>query len=141
MDEILRRVLVHRDLLEHDLPLLVELAERGREDHVGHHRDRLLDVPVGHAGVDDGVLARGGGVQLGAHRVERLGDLLRVVRARSLEQEVLDEMRHPGTIGTLVARPGADPEPERDGTDARHVLRDHALAGIELGEDVLLHVV
>ena len=140
MDEILRGVLVHRDLLEHDLALLVDLGEHGSEDHVGHHLEGRLDVAVGDAGVDDGVLARRRGVELGAHRVERLGDLLRVVRARSLEQEVLDEMRHPGAVGTLVARPGADPEPERDGTDARHVLRDHALAGIELGEDVLLHV-
>ena len=47
--ELLRRVLVHRDLLEHDLALLVELGEGRREDHVGHHLDRLLDVPVGHA--------------------------------------------------------------------------------------------
>ena len=37
VDEILRRVLDHRDLLEHDLALRVELGERRREDHVGHH--------------------------------------------------------------------------------------------------------
>ena len=76
--ELLRGVLVHRDLLEHDLPLLVDLREGGREDHVGDHLERLLDVVVGDPRVDDGVLARGGGVQLGAHRVEGLRDLLRV---------------------------------------------------------------
>ena len=101
--------------------------------------ERLLDVPVGHARVDDGVLARGRGVQLGAHRVERLGDLLRVVGARALEQQVLDEVRDAGAVVALVARAGADPEAERDRADARHLLRDHPLARVELGEDVLLH--
>ncbi len=75
--ELLRRVLVHRDLLEHDLALLVDLGEGGREDHVRHHLERRLDVVIGDARVDDGVLARGRRVQLGAHRVERLRDLLR----------------------------------------------------------------
>ena len=139
MHELLRRVLVHRDLLEHDLPFLVELGERRREDHVGHHLESLLDMPVGYARVDDRVLARGRGVQLRAHRVERLGDLLRVVRARALEEKVLDEVGDAGAVGTLVARAGADPEAERHRPDARHLLRDHALARVELREDVLLH--
>ena len=52
VDELLRRVLVHRDLLEHDLALGVELGERRREDHVGHHVDRRLEVRVRHARVD-----------------------------------------------------------------------------------------
>ena len=137
--ELLRRVLVHRDLLEHDLALLVELGERRREDHVGHHLERCVDVPVGDARVDDGVLARGRGVQLRAHRVEGLRDLLRVVGARALEEEVLDEVRDAGAIGALVARAGADPEAERHRADARHLLGDHALARVQLGEDVLLH--
>ena len=77
--ELLRRVLVHRDLLEHDLALLVEVGERRREHHVGHHLHRFLDVAVGHARIDDGVLARGRCVQLRAHRVEGLCDLLGVV--------------------------------------------------------------
>ncbi len=47
--ELLWCVVVHRDLLEHDLALLVELGERRREHHVGHHRERLFDVFVGHA--------------------------------------------------------------------------------------------
>ena len=51
--ELLRRVLVHRDLLEHDLALGVELDEERREDHVAHHVERLLQVVVGDAGIDD----------------------------------------------------------------------------------------
>ena len=139
VDELLRRVLVHGDLLEDDVALLVELAEAGREDHVRHHLDRGVDVPVRDARVDDGVLPRGGGVQLRPHRVEGLGDLLRVVRARPLEQEVLDEVGDAGAVVPLVAGARADPEADRDGADARHPLGDDALARIELGEDVLLH--
>ena len=81
VDELLRRVLVHRDLLEHDLALGVEVVEVRREDHVAHHVERGLDMAVGHAREDDGVLARGGGVQLAAEPVEDLGDLERVVAA------------------------------------------------------------
>jgi hypothetical protein len=123
VDEFLRRVLVHRDLLEHHLPLVVELGEPRYEDHIRHHAERLLDVPVGYPAVDDGVLPRGRGVQLGTHRVERLGDLLRVAGARPLEEEVLDEVRDAGTVVALVARAGADPEAERDGADAPDPLR------------------
>ena len=75
VDELLRRVLVHRDLLEHDLALGVELVEERREDHVAHHVERRLEVDVGHARVDDGVLARRRGVELAAELVEDLGDL------------------------------------------------------------------
>jgi len=55
--ELLRRVVVHRDLLEHDITLLVDLGERRREHHVGHHLERRVDVPIRNARVDDGVLA------------------------------------------------------------------------------------
>ena len=77
--ELLRRVLVHRDLLEHDLALGVELGERRREDHVAHHVHRRLEVVVGDARVDERVLARRRGVQLAAEPVEDLGDLERAV--------------------------------------------------------------
>ncbi len=139
VDELLRRVLVHGDLLEDDLALRVELRERRREDHVGHDVDRRVEVRVRHARVDHRVLARRCGVQLAAEPVERLGDLLRGVRRRALEEQVLDEMRDARALVLLVARTGADPVAERDGADARHALGDHALAGIELGDLVLLH--
>ena len=137
--ELLRRVLVHRDLLEHHLALLVDLGEGGREDHVGHHLERRLHVVIGDARVDDGVLPRGRGVQLGAHRVERLGDLLRVEAPRALEQQVLDEVRDAGAVGALVARADVDPEAERDRAHARDPLGDDPLPGVELAEDDLLH--
>ena len=139
MDEVLRRVLDHRDLLEDDLPLRVDVGERRREDHVGHHVQRVLEVAVGDAGVHDRVLAGGGRVQLAAHLVEDLGDLLGLVRARALEEQVLDEVRDARLRVGLVARAGADPEPERHRADAVDPLGDQALAGVELREDVFLH--
>ena len=45
----------------------------------------------------------------------------------------------PARSSVLVARAGADPVAERDRADVRHPLGDDALAGVELGEDVLLH--
>ena len=126
--ELVRRVLVHRDLLEHDLALGVEIREERRVDHVAHHVERLLQVVVGDADVDEGVLARGGRVQLAAQPVEDLGDVLRRVGARAFEQQMLDEMREAGSRGRLVARAGADPEAEGDRAHARDPLGDHALA-------------
>ena len=91
--ELLRGVLVHRDLLEDHLALGVDVVEARAEDHVAHHVDGRDEVLVGHAGVDDRVLARRRSVQLAAERVEGLGDLLRVEAVGALEQEVLDEVR------------------------------------------------
>ena len=82
VDEVVRRVLDHRDLLEDDLALGVDVHERGLEDHVGHHVERLLEPVVGDARVDDGRVARGRGVQLAAELVEQLRDLLRRRSAR-----------------------------------------------------------
>src|SRR5439155_16528490 len=65
--------------------------------------------------------------------------LLRVVRARALEEQVLDEMRDAGTVVALVTGAGADPEAERDRADARNLLGDHPLARVEFGKHVFLH--
>ena len=139
VDEVVRRVLDHRDLLEDDLALGVDVDERRPEDHVGHDVERALEPVVGDARVDDGRLARGRGVQLAAELVEDLGDLLRRVARRALEEQVLDEVRDARARVGLVARARADPEPERDRAHARDALGDDALAGRELGELVLRH--
>ena len=139
VDELLGRVFVHGDLLEHDLALGVELGERRREDHVRHHVDRRLEVRVRYAGVEDGVLPGCRRVQLAAETVEDLRDLGRRIAGRALEQQVLEEVRDACALLLLVARAGADPVADRDGTDARDPLADHALAGVELRDLVLLH--
>ena len=128
VDEILRIVVHHRDLLEHDLALRVDVDQCRREHHVRHHVEGDVDVVVGHPRVDDGRLARGGGVELAAHRVEQLGDADGVVPFRALEQQVLDEVRHAGLGDRLVARAGADPEADRRGADTVDALGDDTLA-------------
>ena len=139
VDEVVRRVLHHRDLLEHDLALRVDVDERRPEDHVRHHVERALEPIVRDARVDDGRLARRRRVQLAAELVEDLRDLLRRVARRALEEQVLDEVRDAGARVRLVARARADPEPERDRAHAGNALGDDALAGRELGELVLRH--
>ena len=92
MDELLRLVLVHCDLLEHDLALGVELGERRGEDHLAHHLECRVQPLVRHPRVDHRVLARGRGIELAAERVEGLGDLLRGVGGGALEEQVLEEV-------------------------------------------------
>jgi hypothetical protein len=137
--ELLRRVFVHRDLLEDDVALRVDVSERRCEDHVAHHVDRRLEMSVRHARVDDRVLARGRRVQLAAEPVEDLGDLLGCVPRGAFEEEVLDEVRDPRLGVGLVPRAGAHPEAQRDRPHRRDTLGDHAFAGVELREDVFLH--
>ena len=48
-------------------------------------------------------------------------------------------MRDAGLGVGLVARAGADPEPIDDRADVVDLLGDHALAGVELGQHVVLH--
>ena len=137
--ELLRRVVVHRDLLEHDLALGLELGERGREDHVAHHVHRGLEVVVGDARVDERVLARRRRVQLAAEPVEDLCDLERAVAARPLEEQVLDEVRDAGLGGLLVTRAGADPVADGRRANMVEPLGDHAFARVELGQAPVLH--
>ncbi len=140
VDEVVRRVLDHRDLLEHDLALGVDVGELRAEDHVRHHVERALEPVVGDPRVEHGSLARRRGVQLAAELVEDLRDLLRRVARGALEEQVLDEVRDACARVGLVARARADPEAERDRADAGNALGDDALARRELGELVLRHV-
>ena len=56
VDEFVGSVLHHRDLLEHDLPLGVDVDERRPEHHVHHDVERPLETVVGNPRVDDGGL-------------------------------------------------------------------------------------
>ena len=139
VDGVLRVVLDHRDLLEDDLTLGVDVHERRRKDHVGHDVEGDVDVVVGDAGVDDRCLTRGGRVQLASHCVEQLGDLDGTVALRPLEQEMLDEVRDTRARRRLVARAGSDPETDRGRADAVDVLGDDPLPARQRRESVLMH--
>ena len=94
---------------------------------------------VGDARVDDRVLARGGGVQLAAEARRRSPrSPARCSGREPLKSRCSMKCETPALRVRLVARAGADPEAERDRAHVREALRDHALAGVELREDVLL---
>ena len=105
VDPILGLVLVHRDLLEDHLALGVDLARRQRRvgEHLGEEVERRLRVRVQEPRVEVRRLLAGRGVGLRAHPVEELGDLDRGAARRSLEQQVLEEVREPRLRGCLIA--------------------------------------
>ena len=124
VDAVLRLVLVHRDLLEHDLALGVDFGVGRRQQHLGQQVEDLLGVLVEEAGVQVRRLLAGGGVDRGAEAVELLGDLDRREALGALEQQVLEEVRDAGLRRGLVARAGAHPEPERHGSHRGNLLGD-----------------
>ena len=122
VDAVLGLVLVHRDLLEHDVALGVDFGIGRRQQHFGEQVEDLVGVLVEEAGVEVGRLLAGRRVDRGAEPVEALGDLDRRVALGALEQQVLEEMRDPGLSRGLVPRAGANPEPERDRADRGNLL-------------------
>ena len=103
-DAVLGIVFVHRDLLQHDLALGLELAEARAPDHVAHHVERALEVPVEHARVQRGRFLVGPRVDLGAHRVEDLVDLLRSEALGAAEEHVLEQVRD-ARLAVVLGRP------------------------------------
>ena len=83
-DEIVRRVVDHADLLEHDLPLERQIGCRAAAagTQIGDDVGRLRQVLVEHARLKRRVLARGVRVERAAERLERQRDVLRATRAR-----------------------------------------------------------
>jgi hypothetical protein len=135
---ILRLVLVHRDLLQHDRALGVDLGIGRAEQHLGQQVEHLLGVLVEEAGMEVGRLLAGRRVHRGAEAVEALGDLDRRVSLRALEQHVLEEVRDPGLGAGLVAGAGPHPEPEGDRSHRGNHLGYDPYAGLQLAELVLL---
>ena len=125
VDAVLRLVLVHRDLLEDDVALGVDVRIGRREQHFGEQLEDLVGVLVEEAGVQVGRLLAGRRVDRGAEPVEALGDLDRRVAGGALEQQVLEEVRDPGLGRGLVPRSGAHPEPEGNRAHRGNLLGDH----------------
>ena len=78
-NEVIRRIVHHADLLEHDSPFEVQigLAEGGPEDEIGDDVGRDGKVFVEHSRVVRGVLASRIGVESAAERLQRERDLTR----------------------------------------------------------------
>jgi len=139
-DLVLRIVVVHRDLLQDDLPLGVEVigVEARAEDHVGHHVEGLGDMTVEHPGVDGGRLLACSRVELRAPAVEELVDLERLVAVGPPEEHVLGEVGEAGLVVRLPHAARPDPEPERRGSDRGHRLGHDPDARVQGGQLVPL---
>ena len=100
-DRVLRIVLVHGDLLEHDLALGVDLTEGGPPHHVGDDVEGAREVLVEHPRVDCVVLSLSVPALSSAHAVEQLVDLRpsRSGRCRGTA----------GARGSARAPPGREP--------------------------------
>ena len=74
---VLRLVLIHGDLLDHHLPLGVDVRIGGAQHHVGQDVEGPIEMTVEKARVYRRGLLAGARVHLRAHRVEGLVDLER----------------------------------------------------------------
>src|SRR4051794_25247725 len=88
-------------------------------------------MPVRDPNVERGDFLTGERVHVPAARLDRFRDLRRVARLGPLEQEVLEEVTGARDRLRLVARPGADPEPDRRRTEAGKMFGDDAQPGLE----------
>ena len=130
MDEVAGVVVAHRDLLEHDAALDVDVLRRdGRVQHdVGDDVDRERQVAVEHRGVEAGVLLLGEGVELAAHGVHGASRCRAPYASGALEQQVLQEVAGAGQGRRLVARADGHPHPDAGAAHAGHRLGDDAQA-------------
>ena len=126
--EVVGGVLDHLDLLEDHLLLALDVVgvERRVQDHVRQHVERPRHVLVEHLDVVARVLLRGERVELPADRVDLLRDVLGAPRLGSLEQHVLDEVRHAALRLRLVPGPARQPDADADRADVGHRLGEQA---------------
>ena len=105
-------------LLLHHVALVVEvLLRHGVEQAtvpVGLEPQGQLDGTGGHGLEVVGAVEPGRGVEAGALRHQGLEVLATAHVARTLEHQVLEEVREPGAAGRLVAGPDPDPDVHRD---------------------------
>jgi hypothetical protein len=131
VDELRRRVFVHRDLFEHDLALLVKVGERRARQHLDHHLEGGVEVLVEEARVDQRVLFGGGRVGLAAHIVEDPRDIPGAVAVGAFEDEMFDEVRDAAELERLRARARGDPQPEGHRAHPFEALGGHAQAVVQ----------
>ena len=121
VDDVGGVVLVHRDLLEDDPALLLDVLRPDERigDHIAHDVDGQRQVDVEHPRVVAGVLLGREGVQVAAHGLDRCGDVQRRARARALEEQVLEKMRDARLAVAFMTRAHEIGDVDRDGGTGR----------------------
>ena len=119
---------VHQDLVQDHAALGLDvLGTQGRgADDLAQDIEPQVQVIREQADVEGRVLLRGERVAVAAHLVECLGDGGGGALLRSLEEQVLQEVRRPGQLVGLVTRAAADPVGDSHRPDVRHGLGDQA---------------
>ncbi len=124
--DVLREVVVHRQLLQDDLALVVDVAvaQCRHGQHVTEELDGQRQVLRRHPAVVRRVLLGREGVDVAAHPIDRGGDGPGAARLGALEQQVLEEVRHARQLVGLVPGPHPDPHPGRHRERRRDALGD-----------------
>jgi hypothetical protein len=126
VNQIVGGVLDHLDLFEDHLLLALDLVERegGMEHQVRQDVEGPRQVLVHHLDVVAGVFLRRERVEVAAHRVELLRDVLGGATFGALEEHVLDEVGDAALLGHLVPRAAGEPHTEAHRAHVRHGLGD-----------------
>ncbi len=96
-DDVVGRVARFAEFGEHDMALALQFlgVEIGVADEIGDQLAAELEVACQGARLEDGMVARGPGVERSAFILDRLGDGLGRTAARTLEHHMLDHMARP----------------------------------------------
>src|SRR4051794_10247990 len=126
-NEIVRRVVHHRDLLEYHLPLEHEIRglESRPEHDVGDHVRGALEVLIQYASLIYGVLSRRIRVERTADSLERERNVFRAAPLSTLEHHMLEQVGHAHAFAGLVERCCAHPCSESNRPYSRHMLREY----------------
>ncbi len=124
VNEVVRRVFDHTDLFEDDasLHLQVVVREARCHDDLGEEVEGEGELLVEHVGVERGVLLAGEGIDVAAEHVDDFGDVGGRPIRRSLEDEVLEEVRRAAVLLAFHGRSGAEVIAEGHRTDVRKRL-------------------
>ena len=133
--DVLRAVLGHGDLLEHDALFARHLLriERAPKNDVRKHVDRFFEILVQRLHVEAGALLCGECVEVRPDRVHFRGNVRSAARFGALEEHVLDEVGNARLRVRLKDRARVDPHADRHRAHRRHMLRHHADAVFENG--------
>ena len=127
VSDIGRIILVHVDLLEHDMTFGVDLfLTEGRSlDHLGEDLGGQWKICVSHLGPIRGVLLGCECVVPSTDRVECLRDVVGAHPVGAFEEQVLQEVAAAGFDRMFVSATGVHPDRDGCGVNGGHVLRYH----------------
>lgn len=117
VDQILRRILAHRDLFQNNAALFFKFRfiHTRVEQHVAKQIHRARQVLGNHLRIVAGAFLRRERVHLTAQRVHFHGNLLRRAVFGALKKNVLYKVRQTVFLRTFIHRSRADPQTDADG--------------------------